>query len=238
MKKPHLFFIKIKTSFNVYYYSMKYELEEVQTTTNNNIITIMKDVLKRDAWFYDDTKKEMEFIITEVKLEDRKEYRVSDIQRYISHFIYYDGKIKDWVVTYKNEPDYKIFNCIMEDMSVKIMLVGSYFDSVIKDEHERERMFDLFENYYHTRPSDAIMYKIQDETYESSIRSIYDCLPKDVNKKYAIILQNGYNLSTIKKFTELCYNTDNIEIFVLSDLDYYRVYVSSAEIKFKKVCMR
>ena len=68
--------------------------------------------------------------------------------------------------------------------------------------------------------------------------SIYECLPNESYKNYAIILQDGYDLSIIKKFTEMCYSKNNIEVFILADLEYYKVQVSSSEIKFKKVCLR
>lgn len=236
MKKPHLFFIKLFTKWNVYYYTMKYDLEKVQSTTNTNIITIVRDLLKSDRQFYDSIDKQMQFNIKEAQLKE--EYNVGDLHRFLSHYIYYDYKINEWVITHKNNPDYKILNCIREDASLKVMMIGSYFDNIVRNDKERENIFDLFERYYHIKPTDALIYTIPDESDKSSIEAIYDCLPNDRNKNYALILQDGYTLSTIKKFTELCYNKPNIEVFVLSDFEYYSVYIDSAEIKFKKVCLR
>lgn len=234
--KPHLFFIKITTNFNIYYYSMRYDLEKVQSTTNKNIITIIKNILNNDKFISKEINN-MEFHIKEIKLSDNEQFLISDIRKYLSNFIHYDKKIKEWVISYNTKPDYNIFNLINDKINLKLMLVGSYFDNIIKNENDREKLFDLFENYYHIRPSDALIYKIQDND-TNNIESIYECLPNDINKQFAIILQDGYKLSIIKKFTELCYNKKNIDVFINADSMFYNITANSAEIKFTKVSLR
>ena len=237
MKKPHLFFIKFFTNTSVHYYSMLYELEEVQSTTNSNIITIINDLIKTDKTF-SYLSKPNTFNIKEIYPGLDESFTIADINRYLSNFIYFDKKINQWIISYKNKPDFKIYNSILPNKTLKLMLVGSFFDSVMKNEQERESLFDLFEIYYHIRPNDALIYKIQNENEIYSIEYMCECLPDDINKNYAIILQDGYNLSIIRKFTELCYNKKNIEVFVLSNLEYFKVEIDASTIIFRKVSMR
>lgn len=237
MKKPHLFFIKIHTGFSIYYYSMKYDLEEVQSTTHGNIITIIKDVLKNDIKF---TDSNITFDIEELKPDENKSYIIGDLNRWFRNFIYYDDIIREWVVSYKNEPDYKIPNCINDNASLKLILIGSYsyFNNIMKNEESRLNMFKLFGRFYHIKASDALIHTIQTENDISSITDMCDCLPDTNNKNFAIILQDGYKLSTIKKISEYCRNKSNVEVFVLVQSEYYKVTTTSAEITFKKVCLR
>lgn len=236
MKKPHLFFIKICTGVSLYYYSMKYDLEKIQSTTNTNIITIVKDLLKNEIKF----DRDDEFDINEVYLYNGNEYLVADLNRWLRNFIYYDDIIEQWVVSYKNEPDYKILNCLNENSSLKFILIGSYkyFNDIMKNESTRKTMFKLFERYYHVTAKDALIHTIPNENELDSIKDMCDCLPDDRTKNYAFILQDGYKLSTIKKIMDYTYKKYNIEIFVQLQSEYYKVSSSSAEITFKKVCLR
>lgn len=231
MKKPYLFFITIacKTIKDEIKISMKYDLEKIQTTTKNNIITIIKDLLSIN-------NNDYKFFIKEINLNDK--FNKEDLKEYLRHFVYYDEKISNWIISHKNEPDYNILNCINEDINIKMMLIGSSFKNIMSNQVNRESLLTLFEKYFHIKPSDISLYTVIDNNGNIDIDSLYDILPSDKSKKYAILLQDEIKLSMIKSFTKLCYNKPNIEIFVSSNSDIYKVTIETTEIVFKRVVLR
>lgn len=232
MKETHLFFIRIITENNEYFFSMIYQLEKIQSTTISNIITIVKFLINEYDLF-DITN--VEFKINEINTEDIIIYDNKKFKNYLKNLIYFDNKINKWVTTSKNKPDYNILKCIKKDTSVRLVLVGNEFDNIVREQTKRESLFDLFELYYHIRPCDVILYKPSSEDGNINVNDIYDFLPNDNKKLYGIILQDGYEIGMIKEFSDKSIMRINTEIFIKTRTEYYKVNSLCDEISFKKI---
>ena len=230
MCDSHLFFIKVKSFHTTYFYSMIYDLDN--DVTKKEISNILKDLSINYNLF---NLSNSELFITEVT--DNEVFNTSELKKYLKNLFFYDKKINTWLIRNKQEPDYNILNIIKKDLSVKLMLIGNNFDYIIRDNKEREKLFDLFESYYHKRPHDVVIYKPTNENGEIEVNDIFNCIPDDKNNIFSIIIQDGYNLSLIKEFSDKSNRFVNVNIFINSNNNYYKVNSLCDELTFKKLSL-